>query len=92
MHGKLICRNCLATGKGLGTQGGERDPKTAFLLELVGGFLGLLGIGFLYSGRTNEGVIRLILWILYDIFAAVVISQLFIFVVGFCCLPIQLII
>jgi nicotinamide riboside transporter PnuC len=66
--------------------------NTAFLLELIGGFLGLLGIGYLYSGRTNDGVIRLILWIIYDVIAGVTISLLLTVFVGFCCIPVQLVI
>lgn len=91
MQGRLICRNCLASGKGVITQV-EKDVNTAFLLELIGGFLGLLGIGYLYTGRTNDGVLRLIIWIIYDIVAAVIISLLLTVFVGFCCIPIQLII
>jgi hypothetical protein len=91
-QGKLICRTCLASGKAVATTTAVKDVNTAFLLELVGGFLGLLGIGYLYSGRTNDGVIRLILWIIYDIIAGVTISLLLTVFVGFCCIPVQLVI
>ena len=86
VRGRLVCRDCLATGK----TAGAKDPDTAFLIELVGGFFGLLGIGYLYVGRTNDGVLRLILWILYDVAAAVIISLLIAVVIGCICVPVQL--
>jgi hypothetical protein len=46
-----------------------KDADTAFLLELVGGVLGFLGIGYLYSGLTNAGLARLVgLWAGWFIF------------------------
>jgi TM2 domain-containing membrane protein YozV len=36
------------------------DPKNAFLIELIPCILGLMGIGYLYSGYTQEGILRLI--------------------------------
>jgi len=92
IQGKLICRSCLASGKALPSLNADKDINTAFLLELVGGFLGLLGMGYLYSGRTNSGIIRLILWIVYDIVAGFTITLLITIFVGFLCIPIQLII
>lgn len=35
----------------------DRDPMVALLLELLGGFFGFLGIGWIYAGRTTLGVI-----------------------------------
>lgn len=87
MQGRLVCRPCLAQGVSA-----PKDPNTAFLIELVGGFFGLLGLGYLYAGRTNDGVLRLILWILYDIVAAVIITILLALIVGIVCIPIQLVI
>jgi hypothetical protein len=46
-------------------QAEPKDPDTAFLIELVGGFFGLLGLGFIYVGRTGDGLIRLIPWMIY---------------------------
>ena len=86
VRGRMICRECLATGKSTGT----KDPDTAFLIELIAGFFGLLGIGYLYAGRTNDGILRLILWILYDIAAGVAISLLITVFVGCLCIPLQL--
>ncbi len=68
------------------------DPNTAFLLEMIPGFFGLLGIGYIYTGRTNDGLIRLILWIAYDVLAACIITALLAVVVGLLCIPIQLLV
>jgi len=73
-------------------QSQEKDPNTAFLIEFVGGFFGLLGLGYFYTGRTNEGIIRLIAWLLYDIVAFIVISLLMAVLIGIICIPFQLII
>ena len=89
VQGKLVCRECLASAD-VATQ--KHDPSTAFVIELVGGFFGLLGLGYFYVGRTNDGVIRLILWIVYDIIAAVAISLLLAVLVGIVCIPFQLVI
>lgn len=84
---KFVCRDCLAAGKGATR---KHDPNTAFLIELVGGFFGLLGIGYIYVGRTNDGILRLVLWMLYDIIAFIVISLLLAVIVGVVCIPFQL--
>lgn len=89
MQGKLICRTCLSTGRV--SANSDKDPNTAFLIELVGGFFGLLGIGYLYTGRTNDGVLRLIIWIIYMAIAGITISLLMAaFFIGLICLPFQL--
>lgn len=87
MQDKLVCRECLAGGKAATR---KYEPNTAFLVELVGGFFGLLGIGYIYVGRTNDGILRLVLWILYDMMAVVVISLLVALIVGIVCIPFQL--
>ena len=91
VQGKLTCRTCLANNRGPSNTG-SKDANTAFLLELVGGFLGLLGLGYLYVGKTSDGVIRLIGWIVYDMIAFVTISLLLAVFIGIICIPIQLII
>jgi len=68
------------------------DPNTAFIIELVGGYFGLLGLGYIYMGRTGEGIVRLVLWILYQIFAWVVISVLLAALVGVVCIPLQIVV
>jgi ammonia channel protein AmtB len=89
VQGKLICRDCLARGRGTIS---KYDPNTVFLVELIAGFFGLLGIGYILAGRTNEGITRLILWLLYDIIAVIVITALAAIIVGIICIPIQFII
>ncbi len=74
------------------SQPAPKDPNTAFLIEFVGGFFGLLGLGYLYIGRTNDGVLRLIGWIIYNVVAYIVIVILLSLVVGLCCVPVQLVI
>jgi TM2 domain-containing membrane protein YozV len=90
VQGKLVCRTCLASGKVDTTPPTSRDANTAFLIELIGGFFGFLGIGYIYAGRTNDGILRLVLWIIYDLFAAVTISLLLAVFVGIICIPFQL--
>ncbi|HEX8681105.1 MAG TPA: hypothetical protein VF707_02250 [Ardenticatenaceae bacterium] len=38
----------------------SKDADTAFLIELIGGIVGFLGVGYIYSGLTNAGLVRLI--------------------------------
>ncbi len=49
-----------------------------------------MGLGYFYAGRTNDGIIRLIAWLVYDIVAVVAITLLLAVIVGFVCIPIQL--
>ena len=37
-----------------------KDKDTAFLLELLAGLVGFLGIGYFYTGLTNAALVRLI--------------------------------
>jgi TM2 domain-containing membrane protein YozV len=92
VSGKLFCRECLASGKNKSYQAGEYDPNTAFLLELVGGLFGLLGIGYFYVGRTNDGIIRLIIFLLYNITAWIVITLLTAIIIGCFFIPVQIVI
>ncbi len=92
MQSRLVCRTCLASGRVSAISQTNKDANTAFLIELVGGFFGLLGIGYMYAGRTNDGVLRLILWIIYDLIAGITISLLLAVFVGILCIPIQLVI
>jgi hypothetical protein len=94
MQGKLVCRECIGSGKVAPQSQSQsaRDPNTAYLIELVGGFFGLLGLGYLYLGRTNEGIPRLIIWLIYNVIAYVVIVLLSTIFIGLLCCPIQLVI
>jgi TM2 domain-containing membrane protein YozV len=72
-----------------------KDPNTAFLIELVGGLFGLLGLGYFYVGRTNDGLVRLIALIVYELVAYGVIAVLTTVTAGIAgciCAPIQLVI
>lgn len=44
----------------------ERDPVVALLLELIGGFFGFLGIGWIYAGRPTAGLALLVIYWLLD--------------------------
>lgn len=39
-----------------------KDPSTAMIIEILAGFFGFLGIGYLYAGNTSGGILRLIGW------------------------------
>jgi hypothetical protein len=39
-----------------------KDPNTAMVIEILAGYLGFLGIGYLYAGRTAAGLLRLFGW------------------------------
>jgi TM2 domain-containing membrane protein YozV len=69
-----------------------KDPNTAFLIEMVGGFFGFLGLGYFYVGRTNDGVLRLLIWLAYGITAYIIITLLLAVIIGIICIPIQLVI
>jgi TM2 domain-containing membrane protein YozV len=70
-----------------------KDPNTAFLIELVGGLFGFLGLGYFYVGRTNDGLMRLIIFLIYNLIAYVIIvvgGSLTVGVLACICGPIQL--
>jgi TM2 domain-containing membrane protein YozV len=63
----------------MGGAGGEamkrgRDPFVALLLEVVGGFFGFLGIGWIYAGRPVKGVVLLLGYWLLDWIVGLVLS------------------
>lgn len=49
------------------TQG--KDRSTAMILEILPGMFGFLGIGWIYSGVTSKGVLILIGFLIWEIFA-----------------------
>jgi hypothetical protein len=65
----------------------ERQITAAFLIELVGGLLGLLGLGYLYAGRTSDGLVRLVVWLIVVPAMWTVIAMLMAAVVGCCIAP-----
>ncbi len=40
----------------------QKDPNTAMIIEILAGYFGFLGIGYLYVGKTTAGLVRLIGW------------------------------
>ena len=67
------------------------SPDSAFLVEFLAGIFGLLGAGYLAAGKTNEGIVRLVVWLVYTVLAWVVISALSAILVGLLCIPFQLV-
>ena len=67
------------------------DKNLAFILELIGGFFGILGIGHMYSGLITGGVVRLIAWLGIVVFSWMVIFILSMFVIGLCLIPFMLV-
>lgn len=93
MQGRLVCRECLSAGRvRQPVSQTVPDPNTAYLLELIGGLFGLLGLGYLYVGRTQDGILRLLGWMVYNVIAYIAISVLISLVIGVVCCPVQLII
>ena len=78
------------TTPSLGTSG--KDPSTAFIIELVGGFFGLLGLGYIYVGRTTDGIVRLLLWMVYVAVAWCIATVLIALIIGVICIPVQIVI
>jgi TM2 domain-containing membrane protein YozV len=88
VQGRLVCRQCLASRVGPLAQ--QPNANNAFLIEFVAGFFGLLGIGYMYVGRVQDGVIRLVIWIIYNISAYITIVVLSAVLIGLLCIPVQL--
>lgn len=51
-----------------------KDPNTAMVIEIVAGYFGFLGIGYLYAGRTAAGLLRLFGWWAFIVVAVLLIS------------------
>lgn len=65
-----------------------KDPTTAFIIELIAGIFGFLGIGHIYAEQTTRGVVLLVCW---WAFLVVEIFLMFI-IVGFCLTPLNLLV
>jgi hypothetical protein len=63
------------------------DKNIAFILELIGGLFGFLGIGYMYAGEIKGGVMRLLLWFALLYFSWIVASILSIILIGLCLMP-----
>lgn len=70
----------------------QQRVNNAFLLEVVGGFFGLLGLGYLYAGDQQAGLIRLVGWwiVLFIMWSTV--SLLTAILIGLCLIPVALIV
>lgn len=67
--GARFCSNCgqplaaqVAATSGVAAANTTRDPNTAFVLELLLGLFGFLGIGWVYAGKTTLGIVMLVSW------------------------------
>lgn len=65
----------------------NKDQDTAFLIEFLGGVFGFLGLGYIYSGLTNAGLVRLLgMWAF--IFVGWTMAMVLSFVlIGLCMMP-----
>jgi hypothetical protein len=68
-----------------------KDADTAFLIELVGGVLGFMGLGYIYSGLTNTGIVRLGLWLVVSFVSWSIIGCLSFVGIGLCLIPVPII-
>lgn len=66
------------------------DANNAMIIELLAGFFGFLGIGWIYAGKTDEGVKRLILFLVGMVVAWIVTAVLILLVIGICLIPVLL--
>lgn len=67
------------------------DKSVAFILELVGGLMGYLGLGYMFAGKFKEGIIRLVVWLVIMIVGWVIVVALMMVLIGICFLPVLMI-
>jgi hypothetical protein len=67
------------------------NPNTAYLAELLGGLFGFFGIGYMYAGKTGEGVIRLIVGIVCNIIVGIS-AALTVGICAFIALPVYIVV
>jgi hypothetical protein len=70
--------------------GEKKDRSLALLLEILPGFFGLLGIGWMYSGNIGVGITFLAAFLIWDLIA-ISIAVLTGFLACFCILPINIV-
>jgi TM2 domain-containing membrane protein YozV len=74
----------------------QSDPmqriSNAFILELIAGLLGFLGIGYMYAGRTDDGVVRLVVWWLVVAGMWTTVTMLSMVLIGLCLVPVALVV
>jgi hypothetical protein len=69
---------------------GPIDPNIAWL-ELIG-FLGFLGIGYLVAGRVSDGIIRMVAYWVIMFVGWTIVALLTIVIIGFCLIPVMLVV
>jgi hypothetical protein len=68
-----------------------KDPTVGLLLELIG-YVGFLGIGWIWAGETAIGIGILVGWLILMPIYFVIAGFLTVFLIGFCMLPLPLIV
>jgi len=77
MQNKLVCHECLSTGKATPLPISARplkDRSIALILEILPGLFGFLGFGWIYSGNTNTGVMWLVGLLVWDVIALIIVA------------------
>jgi len=78
IRGKLVCRECLSTGKVVSQRVDEarppKDRSLSLIFEILPGLFGFLGFGWIYSGNTSTGVAWLVGMLVWDVIAIVIIT------------------
>lgn len=67
------------------------NPNTAFTIELIGGLFGFFGLGYMYAGKTSEGVVRLIMGIGWNITVAIA-ASITVGICAFVALPVYIVV
>ena len=67
------------------------NPNTAYLVELIGGLFGFFGIGYMYAGKTSEGVVRLVIGIACNIIIGIS-AALTVGICAFIALPVYIVV
>ncbi len=79
MDEKLVCRECLSTGKTVMPQRPTmerpmKDRSLALVLEILPALFGLFGFGWIYSGNTSTGVAWLVGVLIWDLVAVLILT------------------
>jgi hypothetical protein len=52
-----------------------KDPDVAFILEVLVGIAGVLGVGWMYSGNVRRGVLLIVSW--WSVLAALIVALMY---------------
>ena len=66
------------------------DKNVAFVLELVLGLFGFLGIGWIYAGDIPQGVLRLVIYMAALAIAWTIVAFLILILIGLCLIPVMI--